>query len=102
MFYVYILYSVVVDRYYIGQTSNLEQRVVRHNNGENKYTKFGIPWKLVYKESFDSRAEAMEREKKLKSSESRDILRKEIFKQGYSAGKTSMIKERALNNGMLL
>ena len=92
MFYVYILYSVVADRYYIGQTSNLEQRLERHNRGENRYTKFGIPWKLVYKEGFETRAEAMEREKKLKSLESRDILRKEIFKQGYFTDKTMMIK----------
>jgi len=78
MFYVYILYSVVADRYYIGQTSNLEQRLERHNKGENRYTKFGIPWKLVYKEGFQTKAEAMEREKKLKSAKNREYLRRVI------------------------
>ncbi len=78
MFYVYILYSLVADRYYIGQTSNLEERLQRHNNGGNKYTKFGIPWKLMYKEGFDTREEAMKREKKLKSAKNREYLRRLI------------------------
>ncbi|MCC5942877.1 MAG: GIY-YIG nuclease family protein [Balneolaceae bacterium] len=78
MVYVYILYSVVADRYYVGQTSNLEERVSRHNQGGSKYTKFGIPWKLVYKEGFETRSEAMKREKKLKSSKNREHLRRVI------------------------
>jgi len=75
---VYILYSVSVDRYYVGQTSNLEDRLKRHNEGRNKYTKSGIPWKLVYQESFESRSEAMTREEKIKSSKSREQLRRYI------------------------
>ena len=77
-YYVYILYSISVDRYYVGQTSNLEDRLKRHNQGRSKYTKSGIPWKLMYKESFETRSEAMAREKKIKSSESRDQLRSYI------------------------
>ena len=38
-----------------------------HNSGYSKSTKNGIPWKLVYKEEYQSRAEAMKREKQLKS-----------------------------------
>ncbi|MFO8069612.1 MAG: GIY-YIG nuclease family protein [Alkalibacterium sp.] len=71
---VYILYSVTLDRYYVGFTSNLEDRLKRHNEGKNKHTKSGIPWKLMYQESFDTRSEAMAREKKIKSSESREEL----------------------------
>ena len=74
MYYVYMLYSAVVDRYYVGQTSNLEDRLKRHNQGRSKYTKSGIPWKLVYKESFETRSEAMKSEKKLKQSKSREHL----------------------------
>jgi len=78
---VYILYSVSVDRYYVGQTSNLEDRLVRHNQGRSKYTKSGIPWTLKYKESFATRSEAMAREKKIKASKSRDQLRRYIQSQ---------------------
>lgn len=74
MVYVYMLYSAVVDRYYVGQTSNLEDRLKRHNQGRSKYTKSGIPWKLVYKESFESRSEAKERQNGLKASTSREEL----------------------------
>lgn len=61
MYYVYMLYSTIVDRYYVGQTSNLEERLKRHNQGRSKYTKSDIPWKLVYKESFETRSDAMNR-----------------------------------------
>jgi putative endonuclease len=61
---VYILYSEKADRYYIGQTSELEERLKRHNQGDSAYTKFGIPWKLVYKEQCASRSEAMKRREK--------------------------------------
>ncbi|MFO7847470.1 MAG: GIY-YIG nuclease family protein [Balneolaceae bacterium] len=71
---VYILYSVSVDRYYVGQTSNLEEQLKRHNQGKSKHTKSGIPWTLKYKETFAGRSEAMAREKEIKSSESREDL----------------------------
>jgi len=74
MYYVYILFSTIVDRYFVGQTSNLEESLKRHNQGRNKYTKSGIPWKLVYKESFKTRSDAANREKKLKQSKSREHL----------------------------
>ncbi|WP_083586346.1 GIY-YIG nuclease family protein [Algoriphagus zhangzhouensis] len=31
-FFVYILYSPTIDTYYIGQTTNLEERIKEHNN----------------------------------------------------------------------
>ena len=71
---VYILYSISVDRYYVGQSSNLENQLKRQNQGKSKHTKSGIPWTLKYKESFASRSEAMAREKEIKGSESRAQL----------------------------
>jgi len=75
---VYILYSEKADRYYIGQTFELEERLKQHNRGDSAYTKFGIPWSLVYKESFSNRSEAMKREKKLKRSKNREYIRRLI------------------------
>lgn len=63
MWFVYILYSKRIDKYYIGITDNLELRLERHNQGWGKFTKGGIPWKLVYSEKFASKQEAMKREK---------------------------------------
>jgi len=49
----YILYSKLLDKYYVGSTNNLENRLFRHNSGYNKFTKTGIPWELVFVENFD-------------------------------------------------
>ncbi len=75
---VYILYSKKADRYYIGQTSELENRLRRHNRGGSSYTKSGTPWKLVYREKFETRSEAMKREKKLKNAKNLEYIKRVI------------------------
>ncbi len=67
MYTVYVLRSLKTGRYYIGQTKNLEQRIIRHNKGWEKFTNKEIPWDLVYKTDFGTRSEAVKREKLLKS-----------------------------------
>lgn len=74
MFYVFILFSPVVDRYFVGSTSNLEKSISRHNSGKNKHTKSGIPWNLVYKISFESRKESIKKEEEIISSPDRKHL----------------------------
>ena len=66
MYYTYILENNS-GRLYIGQTNNLEDRLKRHNENRSAYTKSKGLWKLIYKKQFDSRAEAMQFEKYLKS-----------------------------------
>lgn len=73
-YFVYILYSPLVDRYFVGKTSNLEKSLRRHNTGKNKHTKTGLPWKLMYKEAFESADAAREKEVEIKSSGSREEL----------------------------
>lgn len=65
--YVYILWSEDIQRYYIGVTENLERRVREHNQGNSKYTKRGIPWKLVWTTQKASKSEAIILERKLKN-----------------------------------
>ena len=74
MFYTYILYSEKFDRYYIGQTNDLDKRVERHNNGYVRSTKAYIPWKLVYSEVFETRSESMQRETALKKLKSKQAI----------------------------
>lgn len=71
---VYILYSPLVDRYFVGKTSNLKKSLERHNSGKNKHTKTGLPWNLMFKESFDSAEAAREKEVAIKSSANREQL----------------------------
>ena len=66
-FFVHILYSQINDRYYIGQTQNVQSRFNRHESGYVKSTKRFRPWTLVHSERFCSRAGAMKRERELKS-----------------------------------
>jgi putative endonuclease len=74
MFYVYILQSKKDKSYYIGQTDNLERRLEEHNRGKNIYTKGKAPWTLVYKEFFDTRAEAVKRESEIKKKKRRSYI----------------------------
>ena len=64
---VYILYSPSTDSYYKGQTSDLEDRIRRHNAGCEKATKHGIPWKLALTIPKESKGEALFLERKLKN-----------------------------------
>ena len=67
MYYVYLIYSEKYDIYYIGQTNNLEGRLIRHNQNRCKYTKNKGPWNLVGYKIYQSRSEAVQFEKQLKS-----------------------------------
>jgi len=71
MWFVYILYSAKIDRYYVGVTDNLAWRLERHNAGWGKYTKRGIPWKLVHSETFTTKSDALKRERQIKNRKSR-------------------------------
>jgi len=64
-YFVYILKSDL-GYSYIGQTSNLEDRLKRHNSNRSTYTKQKGNWSLVVSTSLASRSEAIHLEKKLK------------------------------------
>ncbi len=72
MYYVYVLKSqkYKTTKIYIGSTSDLVRRVKQHNNMENISTRYGIPWKLIYYEAFESKQDALNREKGLKTGSS--------------------------------
>ena len=51
-YFVYILYSNKLDKYYIGSTSDLEERLKKHNRIHKGFTLTGQPWIIVYNEEF--------------------------------------------------
>jgi putative endonuclease len=71
MYYTYILYSEIADRYYIGYTSDLEDRLRHHNSGGTKSTKRGIPWKIICYEEHETKYDAIIREHEIKKKKSR-------------------------------
>ncbi len=68
MHYVYLIKSLKIsDKTYIGYTTDLKQRLDKHNTGGSVYTANYRPWKLVMYLCFDSESKAREFEKYLKS-----------------------------------
>ena len=85
MYSVYILESLSFGKYYIGQTNNLEKRLISHNLGQNKYTKSYIPWKIIFHKHFESRAMALMVEKKLKALKKRELVVKFAIENQFTA-----------------
>ena len=74
MFYVYVLRSGKTGRRYVGSCEDLDDRLQRHNGGESKATKHGVPWTLLHVKNFATRAAALARERYYKSGRGRDEL----------------------------
>jgi len=65
-FYVYILLCRD-GSFYTGYTKNLEERAKLHESGKGaRYTRMLKPKRVAYFELFDSRANAMKRERAIK------------------------------------
>ncbi|MFA6410262.1 MAG: GIY-YIG nuclease family protein [Candidatus Buchananbacteria bacterium] len=75
-YYVYILKSNNFDRLYIGQTADIQRRLIKHNNGEVRSTKHYIPWQLIKYEVYNTRGEARKRENYLKALKNKKYLLK--------------------------
>ncbi len=86
MYTVYVIQNEQTGKIYIGQTADLAKRLLRHNgvlpNKKTAYTQVNKgTWQCVYSELFATRAEAMRRERALKSSRGRNFLREKILGQ---------------------
>ena len=70
MFYIYILYSVKADKYYVGYTPDVQKRLLEHNSQPNltKFTAKYIPWQIkLYFPVSNVRGEAIRVEKFIKT-----------------------------------
>ena len=74
MFISYVLFSRSAERYYIGSTHDLENRLREHNAGECHSTRGGVPWNVVWAEEFDTRSGAVGRERQIKARGARRFL----------------------------
>lgn len=70
-FFVYVLYSPTKDNFYIDFTSDLEERIIRHNQKSKGFTGNTNDWIIVHSETYNSKPEALAREKQIKSWKSR-------------------------------
>lgn len=79
-FYFYIIFSPSFNKYYIGHTSNLSERLKKHNSNHKGFTGNVNDWKIVYFEEFKSKNEAYLRERNVKSWKNRKKIEDLISK----------------------
>jgi len=83
MYYTYVLKSLKDGKFYIGYTSNLEKRLIEHNEGITKSTAYRRPLVLVYYEACRSQKDAMHREKYLKTTYGHRYLKNRLKNDNY-------------------
>ena len=79
MKYVYILQSLESEgHYYVGITSDLRNRLKRHNAGEIAHTAKYLPWKLKTYVAFTDEQSAFAFERYLKSGSGRAFAKRHL------------------------
>ncbi len=68
MYKLYILHSALLNRYYIGYTSGeILNRLEKHLSNHTGFTSKAKDWRIVYFELFQTKEEAMKREREIKA-----------------------------------
>ena len=79
-FYVYILKLYNKNQFYVGRTSNLQRRVKEHLSGKVKSTKsLEQKPRLIFYEAYLSKADSIRREKYLKSTKGKRVVRQMLI-----------------------
>jgi len=73
---VYILYSKSLDKYYIGETVDLEERIKQHNSKfyDSAYTEKAIDWVLFHSIECKDRLQARKIEAHIKKMKSKAYI----------------------------
>ncbi len=76
----YILHSKTINKYYIGQTQNIQQRIVQHNTHHNKkgFTKAAIDWEVVFTFENQNKTTILKLERFIKRMKSPTFIKKII------------------------
>ncbi len=93
------------DNIYIGHTNDLARRLQQHNDPEFRGTlhtkRHSGPWRMIHSEEYATRAEAMVREKQLKTSRGRAWIRRKLIAASHEgrgniipAGRAPVINNR--------
>ncbi|WP_339811623.1 GIY-YIG nuclease family protein [uncultured Imperialibacter sp.] len=78
MYYAYVLRSLDKKNFYKGHCEDLDRRLKEHNQGRTTSTARYAPWEVVYFETFETRDEAIKREKFFKTASGRRYLKSQI------------------------
>src|SRR5690606_12534863 len=97
MFTVYALYSEKYDKKYIGVTSNIQQRMLSHNQLSKKgWTVRFRPWVIVHTEEFQNKQLPLKREKQITTAKGREFIREIIATGSYPPAGAQLFASRTL------
>jgi putative endonuclease len=77
-YFVYVLLSKKDKKFYTGFTTNLNERILKHNSGKVASTRYRIPLELVYYEVSYNLDDALHRERYLKSMYGKRYIRNRL------------------------
>jgi putative endonuclease len=75
IYWLYILYSESLDKYYVGSTHDLEGRLRRHLTNHTGFTGAAKDWYMAYSEGYPSKIDAYRREMQIKNWKSKKLIR---------------------------
>jgi len=80
MYFVYVLFSLKDRKYYIGYSTDITKRFLKHTSGEVNSTRSRRPLKLLYFEGYINRKDAKGRERFLKGGSGHNYLKKQLVR----------------------
>ena len=96
MHFIYIIYTAKFDKYYIGETVNISDRIEEHKTGyfKDSSTKYTDDWVLVLSLQTDSRTSAREIERYIKSMKSKKFIKRLISETAYLDVFKQIVKDK--------
>ena len=79
-YYVYILYSASLNKYYVGSTEDVYSRLEKHLQNHKGFTGKAKDWILKYTETYNSKSESIKREFQIKKWKSRKMIESLVAK----------------------
>jgi putative endonuclease len=74
MYYVYILQSIKDQSFYIGYSKDPKARLEKHNRPHKGYTARKQPWEIFFIEQYQTKEEALQRERFIKKQKSKQFI----------------------------
>ncbi|HVZ67761.1 MAG TPA: GIY-YIG nuclease family protein [Patescibacteria group bacterium] len=90
MYYTYVLRNNKTNRYYIGYTPDLKNRLMKHKSGKVLSTKSNLNYELEWYCAFKTKGQALSFEQYLKTGSGVAFMKKRFFKSEAFAKLESM------------
>jgi putative endonuclease len=74
MYFIYILYSSLRSKYYVGSCQDVSTRLIKHNTNHSGFTGKTGDWQIKHIEEYPDKSTALSREKQIKSWKSRKMI----------------------------